>query len=78
MAKSLFGKADPTLVNAALKEGLSNIPADMTEAFDAMTTTYKQTNQFLLDTATKMFEEVKMVKHKGCNGDQRLLNLTMV
>ena len=57
MAKSLFGKADPTLVNAALKEGLSNIPADMTEAFDAMTTTYKQTNQFLLDTATKMFED---------------------
>ena len=57
MAKSLFGKADPTLVNAALKEGLSNVPADMTKAFDAMTKTYGETNKFLLDTAKKMFED---------------------
>ena len=56
MAK-LFGKADPTLVNAALKEGFSNVPADMTKAFDAMTKTYGETNKFLLETAKKMFED---------------------
>ena len=49
MANKLFGKADPTLVNAALKHGLSTVPADMTDAYDAMAETYGETNKALLD-----------------------------
>ena len=58
MAKSLFGKADSTLVNMALKEGLSNVPADMTEQYDAMGTTYGLTNKFLLEQANEMFSDI--------------------
>ena len=47
MANKLFGKADPTLVNAALKHGLSTVPADMTDAYDAMAKTYGETNKAL-------------------------------
>ena len=58
MAKSLFGKADSTLVNMALKEGLSNVPADMTEQYDAMGKTYGLTNEFLLKQANEMFSDI--------------------
>ena len=58
MANKLFGKADPTLVNAALKHGLSTVPADMTDAYDAMAKTYGETNKALLDEFKNMFEDI--------------------
>ena len=58
MEIKLFGKADPTLVNAALKHGLSTVPADMTDAYDAMAKTYGETNKALLDEFKNMFEDI--------------------
>lgn len=67
MAKSLIGKADSTLVNMALKEGLSNVPADMTKPYDAMATTYGLTNKFLLDQANEMFSDINSANEEMLN-----------
>tara|TARA_R100000734_G_scaffold19124_1_gene18289 strand:- start:344 stop:2128 length:1785 start_codon:yes stop_codon:yes gene_type:complete len=54
MAKKIVGRADSVLVGMALKEGMSQIPADMSGVLKEMGTTYGLTNAFI----QKQFESL--------------------
>ena len=54
MAKKISGRADNVLVGMALKEGMSQVPADMSGVLKEMGTTYGLTNTFI----QKQFENL--------------------
>ena len=58
MVKSLIGKADGTLVNAAFAEAKSQVPADMSGIMATMTATQKQLDKQFVDMTTELFGNI--------------------
>jgi len=58
MVKSLIGKADGVLVNAAFKEAASQVPANMSGIMATMTATQKQLDKQFVDMTTKLFGDI--------------------
>ena len=58
MVKSLIGKADGTLVNAAFAEAKSQVPADMSGIIATMTATQKQLDKQFVDMTTELFGNI--------------------
>ena len=58
MVKSLIGKADATLVNAAFAEAKSQVPADMSGIMATMTATQKQLDKQFVDMTTQLFSDI--------------------
>ena len=58
MVKSLIGKADGTLINAAFAEAKTQIPADMSGIMATMTATQKQLDTQFVDMTTELFGNI--------------------
>ena len=58
MVKSLIGKADGVLVNAAFKEAASQVPANMSGIMATMTATQKQLDKQFVDMTTELFGNI--------------------
>ena len=58
MVKSLIGKADGVLVNAAFKEAASQIPLNMSGIMATMTETQKQLDKQFVDMTTELFGNI--------------------
>ena len=58
MVKSLIGKADGVLVNAAFKEAASQVPANMSGIMATMTETQKQLDKQFVDMTTQLFGDI--------------------